>query len=361
MAIYIGLAFLLLYFIFVQRLLVVPTHHDLEQYGRKSKYLLLFAFCGLLALATNRGTAVGTDTAMYMRFFYARTYEEFELAVRSLYELAYQLSMYELVPISLAALFLYGMLRGIYKHCPNDAIGLLLFILTFVYFTSFNQMRQLVAAALLFGFVGLLMKRGFGKLQFALVIAIATLFHQSAIFLVFLLAVPRRRFHPALIAVLFIGATLCYFTPAVKDGIGGILSTTSNFYEEKYATETNDFFQVNKEKGLVEFLPVFMQMLFVFACCYYPKQQQHFFQLVTNLYVLYLTFYAFSGIEAIDRVQVYLGVFTIYFYAYFIHNLLNAQNKYLGKLMTAIVLLFWCGYYLMRLLNNNQGIVPYTL
>lgn len=361
MAIYIGLAFLLLYIILLQRLLVMPASYGATGYEQKSKSLLVLAFCTLLAFAALRGGAVGTDTAMYRRFFLARTYEEFELAVRSLYELAYTMSMYEIVPFVLAALFLYGMLRGIYKHCPNDAIGLLLFVLTFVYFTSFNQMRQLVAAALLFGFIELFMKKGFQKYQFVLIIVIATLFHQSAIFLVFMLLLPKRRFHPALIVTAFVAATICYFTPAVKETMGMVLSTMSSFYEEKYAHEVDDFFQVNKEKGIVEFLPIAVQMIIVLAACYYPKQPAPFFQLVTNIYVLYLTLFAFSGIEAIDRVQVYLGVFAIYFYSLFIHDLLQAPNKWLGKLVVCVLLLFWCGYYVLRLLNNHQGIVPYTL
>lgn len=362
MAIYIGLVFLLFYIVFVQRLLVVLGNDGMtEPYQQKSKRLLVVLFCGFLALAAGRGLSVGSDTAMYYRFFQSGRYDNFELAVRRLYDLASWLSWYEIIPFLLAALFLYGMLRGIYKHCPNDAIGLLLFVLTFVYFTSFNQMRQLVAAALLFGFIDLLMKKGFGKLQFALLIAVATLFHQSAIFLYVLLLLPQRRFHPAVIAFLFVSATICYFTPAVKDGIGALVSTTSDFYEAKYEQRENYFFQVNKEKGLSQFLPVAVQMLIVLAACYYPKRQERFFQLVTNLYVVYLTLYAFSGIEAIDRVQVYFSTFTIYFYAYSIHYLLHADNKLLGKLMTAIILLFWCSYYMLRLLNNTQGIVPYTV
>lgn len=356
MAIYIGLALLLLYIVFLQR--VVSVLGGAEPYRQKSKWLLLIAFCLLLVLAAFRGQTVGTDSAMYARFFYARTYEEFELAVHGLYAFAQYVGLYELVPFMLAALFLAGMLRGIYKHCPNDAIGLLLFVLTFVYLTSFNQMRQLVAAALIFCCIGLLLKKGFRKLQFAVVIVIASLFHQSALFLFVLFVVPRRRFHPLLIAVFFAFATVCYFTPAVKETVGVVISTVSSFYEEKYAEQAT-FFQVNKQKGVLEFLPIAVQMGIVLAACYYPRQGEPFFQLVTNVYVLSLLLYAWSGIEAIDRVQVYFSLFAIYFYSMFIHSLLQAPNQLLGKFTVGFVLLFWGGYYVVRLLGNHQGIVPY--
>lgn len=361
MWIYLLLPLVLLYTLVFQRLLVVGEAVSV----RKTNGLWPWFFI-LLSVATFRGLTVGTDTSMYYRFFTTHDYRDVEPAVRMLYEGAQSGQHYVLFQFFMSVLFLLCMFYGIRKHCPNGLVGVLFLVLTFIYYTSLNQMRQLVAAAILFCFVDFLLEKGFRKLKFVIVILVASLFHQSALFLLLLLLLPQKRFHPLVALLLFTMTTVFYFTPQLKDGIGQLLSTLPTFYEAKYEQNLATFFLTNKEKGLIEFLPIVAQMLIVLLAYYYPATKEprinnRFFDLTTNIYVLYLSFYALAGIEAIDRLQVYAAVCAIYFYAFYVHILLRDNQKLVGKLVVAFIFLFWSGYYVLRLLNNNQGIVPYMM
>jgi len=255
------------------------------------------------------------------------------------------------------------MFQGIKKHCPNYLIGLLFFILTFTYYASFNQIRQIIVVALIFYFVHYLIFNKKDKLKFILIIILSMTFHASATFLLVFLLIPQKRFSLNFVIPLFIATIILYFIPNFKNAIGEVLVSFSDFYKNKYGNNLYFLIQINKEKGLIQLIPVVIQMIIVVSSYFYSNNsiknnKLYFFS--SNVLIMNLALYSLSGIEAIDRMQLYFSVFNIYFYSIYIHQLLNDQKKYRGIIISTMIILFWVFYYSLRLFNNHHGIVPYS-
>lgn len=366
MWIYILLPTLIMYGLILQRLVVVKPSRDIliEQYNAIPNKVILGAwFLLLLLLGVYKGTTVGTDSSMYYRFYLYNSYHEFEPVIALFYEVARQFDNYLLFQLLIYVVFLCFMFKGIKKHCPNYLIGLLFFVLTFIYYSSFNQYRQIIVVSLVFYFVHYLIANKIDKLKFILIGILAMTFHASAILLLVFLLIPQKRISLKFVIPLFIATIILYFIPTFKNAIGEVLVGFSDFYRDKYDDNLQFFFQINKEKGLLQLLPVLIQMILIVSSYFYSNNHvtnNKLYFLSTNILIINLTLYAVSGIEAIDRMQLYFSVFNIYFYSIYIHQLLNNKNKYKGIIIATMIILFWVFYYALRLFNNNHGIVPYS-
>ena len=164
----------------------------------------------------------------------------------------------------------------------------------------------------------------------------------------------------------FILTIFLYFIPDFRDIFGKFIINFSGFYADKYEVNTKYFFSMNKDKGLVELMPVIFQMgILLFTHTYMEAKKNlninyNLFDFSYNIITINLCLYAIAGIEAVDRIQIYLSVFNIYFYSLLFHQLLNDTNKYIARLVPFIILIFWLIYYFLRIITNNQGVVPYT-
>lgn len=365
MWLYILLPILIMYGIVIQRLLIIKSPNAIaaEAYSFKpTRSLLAFWFLALLAMGIYKGIYVGTDSFMYYHFFKTHSYNQVEPAIQLFYQLAHHFNHYLLFQLSVSFTFLYFMFNGMKKNCPDFLMSLLFFILTFTYYASFNQMRQMLAVAVIFCFVSYLTASNTEKLKFSAIILFASLFHYSALFLLLLFIIPQKRWSLKIVIPAFIAVIILYFIPAIKNVIGETLLQFSSFYGNKYGNNVNFFFQMNKEKGWIQLLPVVVQMGFVISSYFSVNnnlKNDKLFFLSSNLVVLNLILYALAGIEAIDRLQLYFSVFNIYFYSFYIHQLLNNEQKLKGYLMSTVIVLFWLLYYSLRLLANHHGIVPY--
>ena len=107
-------------------------------------------------------------------------------------------------------------------------------------------------------------------------------------------------------------------------------------------------------------------MVIVSISLYFPKYEENLninyklYNFSTNAVIVNLCLYSFAGIEAVDRLQIYFSCFNIYFYSYLIHLLLNDKKKLYGQLFVIFIIAFWILYYVLRLLINVHGIVPYS-
>lgn len=367
MLVYTLLPILVFYGLVLQRLTIKKNFYNLqtERYTSQKKNTLMFCFLLLWLLAVFKGLTVGTDASMYYQFFKSENYEIFEPGISFIYNIANKYNNYILFSFIVYLIFLFFISKGIEKNCPNYLISILFFILTYVYLTSFNQVRQLIAVSLIFCFINFLLSKK-DRYKFVVIILIALLFHRSAIFLFLLFLVPKSKFNIKYIIPFFILTIILYFISDFKDFVGKFIINFSGFYAEKYEVNTKHFFSVNKEKGIVELMPVIFQMgILVFTHFYLDAKKNlninyHLFYFSYNIITINLCLYAIAGIEAVDRIQLYLFVFNIYFYSLLFHQLLNDTNKYMVRLVPFLILLFWLVYYFLRILTNNQGIVPYT-
>ena len=94
--------------------------------------------------------------------------------------------------LAAAAVITTGLaVRTMYRFSPYFGLSLVLFVLTGPWTTSFNAVRQYLACAIVFAGHSFIFERRF--VPYAFVILAATLFHVSALPLILLYFVPRRR------------------------------------------------------------------------------------------------------------------------------------------------------------------------
>lgn len=367
MLIYFLLPLLVMYCLFMSRLTVVKNYvqgHNYEFYVNKNHLILFFWSIILLGIAVFKGVEVGTDYPMYYGFFLYSFYEEFEPGIRFIYYTAVRYDHFLIFSFSIYFLIIFFVFKGIKENSPNYLISILLFIITFMYFNSYNQLRQMIAASIIFCFANYIVANN--KIKFVFVILLALLFHDSAIFLFLLFLIPKKRISGKLVIPLFLLTIILYFTPEFKNIVGRLIIYFSGSYAEKYTSNLDFFFEVNKEKGLLQLMPVLIQMVIVSLSSYFPMKDMNLsvnyklYDFSINLVVINLCLYSLAGIEAVDRLQLYFAFFNIYYYSILIHFLLNCKNVFYGQVFVLIIIGFWCSYYVMRLIINIGGIVPYS-
>ncbi|MGD6816609.1 EpsG family protein [Metabacillus sp. 113a] len=370
MFVYLFLPLIIVYFLFISRTMVIRSSKfdNNEIFVDKNNITLYIWFVILLSLAAFKGIEVGSDYPMYYNFFVNQSYGGIELGVQFIFNLVAQFNSFVIFSFVVYFIFLNFIFQGIKKNTPNYLISVLVLILSYTYFASYNQIRQMIAVSLIFCFVEYLVTNNrFDKIKFLLIIFIAFLFHTSAIFLLVLLLIPSKKINPRFVIPLFLLTIFLYFIPEFKNQAGEIISYFSGFYGEKYSGREAFFFGVNKEKGLLQLLPVIIQMIIVVFSLYFSRYKDSIninnklYNLSTNIVVVNLCLYSLAGIEAIDRIQVYFSCFNIYFYSILLHLLFNHDKKTYGFLMAVLIIAFLLLYFTLRLINNIHGIVPYTL
>ncbi|MEK5361891.1 EpsG family protein [Peribacillus castrilensis] len=368
MLIYLLLPLAILYFLFLSRAIIVRNNNFFgnEIFVARNNITLFLWFVILLGLAVFKGVNVGTDYPMYYRFFLNGSYIDLEPGISFFYALAAEYDNFFIFSFCIYLVFLFFIFQGIKKNSPNYLISILLFILMFIYYSSYNGLRQMISVSIIFCFVTYIVSnQKKDRIKFLFIILIALMFHNSAIFLLLLFFIPIKKFSSKIVIPLFLLTIVLYFIPAFKNQVGELLINISGFYAEKYAQNQNYFFEVNKEKGLMQLAPVIIQMGIVLISLYVPQKNiklninYNLFNFSTNIVIINLCLYSLAGVEAIDRIQMYLTCFNIYFYSIFIHILLNYKKLY-GQILIIFIIAFWFLYYSLRLINNVHGIVPYS-
>ncbi|WP_066291365.1 EpsG family protein [Bacillus sp. FJAT-29937] len=371
MVIYFLLSLTVLYGLFLSRVTIVRNINTSsnELYISRNNITLFFWFLILLGLAAFKGIEVGVDYPMYYGFFLHKSYiGALEPGISFIYDLAIRYNNFFVFSIGVYFLFLFFIFAGIKKHLPNYIIGLFFFLLTYTYLNSYNQLRQMIAVAIVFCFVNYLITNNkLDRMKYVIVILIALLFHNSAIFAILFFFMPKKRFSSKLVIPLFLMTIVIYFLPGIKNIVGDLIINFSGIYAEKYTTNLSFFFEVNKEKGLLQLIPVIIQMIIVSISLYFPKDDKELnisyklYHFSTNLVIVNLWLYSLAGIEAIDRIQIYFSCFNLFYYPILIHLLLNSKKKRHGQTFVILISCFWILYFVLRLYINIAGVVPYRL
>lgn len=362
MLLYFFVLLILIYLVFLNQMTIAIYNKNLHYgVGFKSNVFLLAIFALFFLIATYRNINIGTDTEMYFGFYLHEGYEKIlEPGFRYIYYLARYMGDFKYWLAITSGLVLIFIYIGIKRNTSNYLIATFFYFSTFTYFFVFNGIRQAIAASILFAFLDILVDKGLKKiLVFFSLILVMMLFHNSAIFLLFLIFVPTKKiFSIRYVYLTFIMTIFMYFNVSFKNFMVNILMKYSYVYSAKYSNNLEVFFQVNKEKGLIEFLPVAFQMCFLIFLIKYFKGENSGDKLtyfVTNLYVIYIALYAFSGIEAIDRFQFYLAYFNIYFFTIYSIELLKSKKN--GSLYFLLIAIFFILYFILRIFRNTQGVL----
>lgn len=185
---------------------------------RRGPAIAALASGALLTVMAAMRYRVGTDYSTYEEnyqlFYRSWTWADFawddEPGIRILTWLSVRLHDDPATMFALASIITVGLMMWTYARFSTFfALSVLFFVLVGSWHATFNGVRQLAAAAIVFAGHRFVVERKF--LRFLAVVAVASLFHISAVVLILLYFVPRRRLSWMGIAVLIAGALLASF------------------------------------------------------------------------------------------------------------------------------------------------------
>ncbi|MGP7818739.1 EpsG family protein [Niallia sp. 01092] len=368
MSIYIIFGTIIFFYLLLTSTTIYTTKLGVVNYFNKI-YVVVFVLFTLL-FSVLRNISVGTDYEMYSYFFYNRNFtEKFDPAINLIYWISLLFNNFQLFAILTTLIFLLVTLFLVKKYSYNIIASLSIFTLSYFYYLIFNQTRQALAIVILWiGVLAINKNKKRGLLIFIPSILVAAQFHFSAYltfgFLIFYFVKVNRK----VLILGFLIVVFGYFTDAIRSVVSPIL-TSITFYEAKYSTELTEFFNQNKEKGIIQFLPILVQFVFLYLWIEFKARKfisVKYGLFLETYYFCYLFLYCVAGIEATDRFQFYLYPSIIFFYDMVFYHLLSpivsGKNERLFRLILfIIIIIFWFVYYLLRLFQNTNGIVPYLL
>lgn len=324
-------------------------------------------FIFLFFLSYFRGINVGTDYFLYYRFFQTELYKEFfDPFIVKMFDVSVYFDDFRIITLISTIIFLTIFFYLQKKFAYNPVNFTLMFVLSFLYFFFLNGLRQALAMSILWiGLMCLKQPNLKGKIKFVVMVIIAAQFHISAYMALFFFFISKLRVNIPLLTLSFFLVTMGFFTDFIRDNIESLLLTI-DFYRNKYINNLDYFFSVNKEKGIIQFIPIFVQFIFFFMWLVFKKWKDfEGDKMIESYYLFYLLFYSASGIEAVDRFQFYLYPSIIFFYDmimfYFIKYGKTKKEMIISWFFCFLVVTFWFLYFVLRLIQNTHGVVPYLL
>lgn len=370
--IYIVVILLSLFFMTAYKKIAGTTTRHLltkDKTGIHSKYVfsLIVLLIGILLLALFsgfRGLSVGVDTdTIYYNYYYLYycvnnyDYEGSEVLFILLIKCAYYIfHSYTGVLFTISALTIIFTYCGIiYFRNHLDVTFALLIFLCFIYFSSFNTMRQYLAASIIFLGYRFIDRKQY--IRFIIVLLLAFFIHNSSLicvsFLIFKLFEDRRK----ILTILFIFALVLFAVlPSVivflvyNLGIG-------NYASRDYINQIGFDISITNFSIFIFYLPAFVICIF-FSKRLVKKDKNNLVLLI--LFVLAV----FCGLTKIY--MVWLSRLMVYFS--FSMCLLLPQCIKLCQSKNGVVafkafLIFYClGYFVLNYIVLGNGLIyPYEL
>lgn len=321
-------------------------------------------FSILLLLSIMRTQEVGTDGIMYYKFYWYGNFEMyFDPFINYIYQYSLQRNDYSYFIYITSVIFILVSYYTIMKLNFNKWILIYYFVASYYYLISFNVVRQSIAISFVFLAVSIIyssekltLKR---TVLFIIVIFVGSGFHNSAVLALSFILFRFFKLNHLILLMGLILITIGYFTSFIKSLIQPIFSFFE-FYTLKYGTGSDFFVMDVGSKGLIEYLPIVVQYLFLyFGYIIYMRNNREFAgTYILNYYFVFLVLYTFSGIEAVDRFQYYFYPSIILYYSW-LFSKIKENKKY--EYLNFLVIIFWALYYLLRLIGNKHGVVPYLM
>lgn len=360
-------------FLYLIFLLNIPLFHDINKGLTHVKLMRIILVIPIIIflyfLTVFRSLNVGTDYSMYHHLYFNGKYVEvFDYFIILVYDLARDKGDFLFFTFILTALFLLFNLIAIKKISHSFYISFTFFILSFYFFYIYNGMRQAVAISIIFLGIYFIQKEKLKVkdfLLYVLLIFIAMQFHFSAIYMLPLFALRFLKATKFIVIGAFFITVIGYFSPFTKDIYTNFLMNF-DFYVQKYENNPEKFFGVNKEKNLLEFIPVLIQYFILYYSLTLKQTKSISENFIIVYYLGFLLLYLGSGIEAIDRIQFYFYPSIILFYDYLIYTIyttrstrINHSSINVSNMMVLFSISFWFLYFVIRVLQGTHGIIPY--
>lgn len=250
-------------------------------------------------------------------------------------------------------IFMYCLLKGIIKYTPNAIISVIVIFLSLIYFTSLNNVRQLVAVAICFlGFKEILRRR---FLYYLFYILIAMQFHLTSILMIPVYFLINFKFiQKKFLFWMIVGAIIvCVTSPLFLL----IISKT------KYEYFFNSYF-TNYEKTYINLLYSFVYLVLSYMLLYksITRNKLNYALLVMQYFFFLLQLLSFfiPASEVILRLSQYF----IIYQTILIPILVYTQKETTKNLWGALILLFYISTYFLYFYNfiivkGYHEILPY--
>lgn len=167
-------------------------YNNIQNSSQLKKIYLTIIFIPLLLLSALRAPTVGTDTQNYLNGFNAIKNTDFANIFNVVrYERGYVLlnwiskniSDYEqIILIVTSSIVLFGVFYFIYRHSTNVILSVYLYLTLYLYFFSFNGIRQAIAMSIIVWGFHFIVQRKF--ISYLIIIILATLFHETSLLLI---------------------------------------------------------------------------------------------------------------------------------------------------------------------------------
>lgn len=320
----------------------------------------------ILALISGFRFEVGTDFNAYVGYFdlVANGYSSpaeigFDILANIVSTLGFNAQILFLVLSSLTMFFFFkGAQYYFSKGFIYKPIFYIIFLI-FVYFSSFNAVRQILAAAIIFYASKYIIEKNF--IAFAFWVLLAMTFHFSSIvFLVVYFIINKNYSRVTLLSTIILSVILA--TNNVVSDI--MLQITVNYtfldiggYISNYLTSTYN--ERNVELGIVFFINTFLLLSLIFFKRKYIKFKWQ--NMMLNYYCLYISF-LFLAIDAfvLARFQYFLSIYM----AVAISSVIPMFDKDSQKFVKLVSLLLYIFLYIYTIISgyanpDSTDIIPY--
>lgn len=319
-----------------------------------NKVLVFISAIILIFFAANRALDVGTDTYGYYTNFQfiefegsSRTYQGiqigwyyFNLFINSCFD--YDIYMYIVYSIIIGLICYVS-----YKESKLPLLSILLFILLYFYFHSFNGMRQYVAISIVFYAYSYLAKGN--KKKYISVVCIASLFHFTALLMLPLLYIDKVKISPFVVYI----AVVFSFIIGIKysDLMTGIIPYLT------YISVLNEGVTgyLDNYGGERSFASNFIINSVFLVTYYFSKDKRNTWLILYLLFILGNNLLGAGGFA--NRIFWYFQIAMLIIIP---NTIKNIKRPFLSFCYYLIILIYSFGIYYISLSLNASEVVPYS-
>lgn len=353
---------MLIYIIII--LLIIFLGYALKPNSNKKnkKIYLIIIFIVLAVVGAIRDYTVGVDTEQYCKAFRDISQLSIEEAKKETrYEdgfivlckvLSYICNDYQILIAFTSAFIMYAIGRFIYEESNDVVMSSLLFIVLNCYAMYLSAMRQALAISIiLLGYI-LFLKKG-KYIKYIIMVVIASLFHQSALIMIFLIFFYKLKFKNKYYLVAIILSVCIY---GLTTPIFGILTKIFPTYSYYLGSQ---FFVSNYFASL---LNAIVAIIFFTIGVYYnkfkdrEKDKASFYAFMCMFNVIF--YVATIKISIFSRITTYFNIFNIIWIPIFLSNISRKQDKQMVSFTLLLcVFLYWGIISVYR--PEWYGVIPY--
>ncbi|MDY0839809.1 EpsG family protein [Lacticaseibacillus paracasei] len=335
------------------------------------RLLGFFFILALIGLYIWRGNTVGTDYPMYNMFLaQPSTYLE-GVGVESGYVWLYGIAAAKQWPLFVTTVSSLMTLVGLYLFALRVKVATPMFasmdVLTYVYLSSFNLVRQMAAMGICFTGLALFTPEDektpfqwhfwWRYVIYVILVVIAMRFHSSVVIALVLPFCMYIKVKPWM-AWTGLVLTTVGFVFELGNRLVPILSRFFPHYLAKYSGDMSAFLETGT-KGLIAFIPVLIQFLIIIAIIHYDPDFVESHQWLTALYLIFLTWFVMAGNQAAIRAQDCWLPAGIYFFGRYLQVGQAPIGRLSPNFMKLFIVMFFFLYTVLRIVTNNSGIYPY--